>query len=166
MRIKKRHAIQLLFSGLPMFTALIGTGQELISPASGGGAVSNLYIDGSVGEPVVQTGTVGETTLTQGFQQPEIMVVGIAREGEPAGKMGVYPNPVRRELHIRPDVFGNDLTVTAQITDMNGKQIIDAEFDAVGTSLQLADLASAQYFLRIQSRDNSYTETFKIIKTN
>lgn len=140
--------------------------QQLISTASGGAVIGTVYMEGSVGESVIQTGTAGETTFTQGFHQPDITITGIDRLTEIPGEMLIYPNPVRTFLHIQPEGFPADSRFSGSLTDMTGKTLLDVEFDESGAQLQTGDLPAAQYFLRIQSKGTVYTELFKIIKTN
>lgn len=142
--------------------------QELISPAGETSTAAGSEVSWSVGELATETGTVGESTITQGYEQSKWTITVIPSgesEIEQLGKMSIYPNPTQGRLNITPDGFMDQL-FQLELWDMSGKKVQEAKFDQNGTQLETTDLSSAQYILIIRSTDNSYLEKFNVIKSN
>lgn len=78
---------------------------------------------------------------------------------EDVNKISVYPNPVRDFVTIKSE--GADLK-SAAIFDMNGRQVMQERMDGSQTELNLSDLNSGTYILRIETRAG--IESVRIIK--
>jgi hypothetical protein len=151
-------AISLTLVGLQAQESTITSGGE----ASGdGGTVS--YTLGQVAFST-HTGTTG--SVTEGVQQPyEIsVVIGVDNIGIDL-KISAYPNPVTDHLilTIADDTYVGNIRWIASLYDLKGsilkKQIIVSD----ETTIDMADLQPATYFLKVIS-ENEEVKTFKIIK--
>ena len=135
--------------------------------ASSGGYTQNggYSVSWTLGEPVIATAQNDSTTLTQGFQQPTYNVVAITTQTIEGFDVNVYPNPSSDFVIID---WTTDLQNMIYITlfDMAGKMISEQSFAATQDkiSLNMSELASAQYFLEVKVQNNSVTKIFRITK--
>lgn len=67
------------------------TQRQVVASSGGSGLVGNVFIQYTIGEPVVATFTGGTTMLTQGFQQPEYPP--LTPGADPIRNFILYPNP-------------------------------------------------------------------------
>ncbi|MEI8202352.1 MAG: T9SS type A sorting domain-containing protein [Bacteroidota bacterium] len=133
----------------------VGSGGE----SSGtGGKVS--YTIGQI-DYLTETSTGG--TITQGLQQPiEIYVyTGIEETGINLITT-VYPNPAIESVTLKVD-NGLLTNLSYQLFDIQGKLISKNIIANTETLIDLSQLASAKYFLKVTKNDKEL-KTFKIIK--
>ncbi len=145
-------------AGLQAQESLTSAGGE----ASGdGGTVS--YTLGQVSYSTY-TGTTG--SITEGVQQPyEISVVNGIEELGISLQITAYPNPVTDHLFLK---IADDTPVgtsrwTASLYDIKGSVIKQQIIVSHETTIDMTDLQSATYFLKVIN-DNKEVKTFKIIK--
>ncbi len=98
----KKSLLLLMLAALfgPALNGQIGLDPKVVSSAGGYHEAGNLSISWTLGELAVTTLTGGDMALTQGFQQPFDVGVGIVPD-RMNWNISVYPNPVRNELNIR-----------------------------------------------------------------
>jgi hypothetical protein len=111
------------------------------------------------GEAVVATLQDGQSMLTQGFQQPFTLTVGIQNQDE-MGAIKVYPNPVTDLLNI--DLSEEWSGSTIQLFDATAKLVFSSKNNAGLCKLQFAGLANGHYELRIIDRSQTDQFTRKI----
>jgi len=119
----------------------------------------------TLGEPIIATATNGNTTLTQGFQQPSYNVVAITNHAIEGFSVNVYPNPATDFIVI--DWTANDQDMLyIKLFDMAGKLITEQSYSATQdkVSMNMSKLASAQYMLEISDKKNSITKIYQIFK--
>ena len=119
----------------------------------------------TLGEPVVQTASNGGTTLTQGFQQPSYNVVSVTPGKIDGFEVNVYPNPASDFIVV--DWTANDKDMLyISLYDVAGKKISEQSYSAKQdkVSINLSQLASAQYLLEVKDKDNSITKVYQIFK--
>lgn len=127
---------------------------------------TNMSISWTLGELAVTTLQSDNMILTQGFQQPFNIGVGI-RQNEMNWTISVYPNPVEDELMIRFDIPlpGNYLI---EIQDVTGrvicqqvhKQVRPGETVILNTSRFLHGI----YFLKVISPDKEQVQVTSLRK--
>ncbi len=149
---------------------LLGVGQKGLQaqqtiPATGGNASgSGGSASYTVGQITYTTNTGTNGSVAQGVQQPyEISVVnGIAEAKDIVLQCSVYPNPVTDIIKLN---IGNLSTsnMNYQLFDNNGKLLESKKIANTETSINMHNLATATYFIRINDKDNAI-KTFKIIK--
>lgn len=155
---------------IAIFPALIYA-QVSLSPSvisSGGGYFenTNMSISWTIGELAVITLEGENMILTQGFQQPFNIGVGI-RQDELSWNISVYPNPVGDELRILFDVPSpGDYLI--EIQDVTGrvinqevhKQVRPGELVILNTSRIIHGI----YFLKVISLDKEQVQVTSVRK--
>jgi hypothetical protein len=115
--------------------------------SAGGTDINSGEIKGSftLGEPVVLTSSSGDITLTQGFQQAMLFVVGL--RDIVSNQWTVFPNPVENELFIsfpEPTLLNK-----AELIAMNGSQLRLWRFEGhTPPSLSFQTILPGTYILR------------------
>ncbi len=147
-----------LFTLIFILSSLLIQGQVQIERqviGSGGKHVkiADLQISFNIGEPQVKTIKGNNITLTQGFEQGEMRVLGIEPlEGEM--KVSAFPNPSRGNLKLELEAAIPG-SYRIEVFDVNGKRVLDPEelmiTRKVSTSLDLRPLAAGTYIIRIES---------------
>ena len=155
----KLSAIPLLVLGLTSVQAqeaILATGGE----ASGSGGSASY----SVGQVVYTTNTGTNGSVAQGVQQPyEISVVaGIEQARDIKLECTAYPNPTTDYLILKVENNDNE-NLSYQLYNINGKLIENKKLTSSETTISIANLNSATYFLKV-SDNNKELKTFKIIK--
>ena len=136
--------------------------QEVISPAGDYFENHTGSLSWTLGEISIETFTAGETILTQGFQQPEIMV-GTFYENIGANfQMTIFPNPTKAFLTVYTD-FEQAQNLEYRIFDMMGRLIASNRLVGEHTRIAFNDYHPGYYFLSIHT-DELLLKVFKIIK--
>jgi hypothetical protein len=131
------------------------------SEATGSGGTVNY----SVGQIVFTTNTGSNGSVGQGVQYPiELLTLGIEEDIQLIASAIAFPNPTTNSVQLRLnlDEF-NDLSF--QLLDVTGKLIQDKKIEDISTQINMLDLPTAVYFLKIM-RFNTNLKTFRILKTN
>ncbi len=123
-----------------------------------GGSVSY-----SVGQVAYTTQTGSTGSITQGVQQAfEIYTLGVNDFPEIKLSMSVYPNPTISTITLKvEDLSLNDLNM--ELFDIHGKKIQTEKIQNTNTIIELENLPSSIYILKVES-GNKTIKTFKIIK--
>ncbi len=136
--------------------------------SSGGSYYSagGYTLSATVGEIAVTTLKAATLTLTQGFQQPYDIGVGIKETGLD-WSITAYPNPVSQFLNIRFDVT-EPLDLNVEIMDIAGrKQMIRELYYVTRGDIETFDLSGLTrgvYLVRIFTPDRRVQKTYKIQK--
>jgi len=149
---------------------LIGLGlhglkaQESINPAGGDATGSGGSMSYSVGQIFTEyqfSGTDG--SVSQGVQQPiELLTLGLEEDLLLIASAKVFPNPTADKIQLRLELEDiNNLSY--QIYDINGKLLQSEKILQFTTEIQLSQLPTSVYFLKI-IRNNNLLKTFRILK--
>jgi len=114
-----------------------------------------------MGEPISETVTDGNDTLTQGFQQGAYSIVSVSEVDAPDVNITVYPNPFVSTLNIKSD--GND-PIRIEAIDLQGNVISDQSFENGQGQMDLGNLPEAIYLLRVYDNNGKQLKVFKIQK--
>lgn len=134
-----------------------------------GGTLSLSY---TVGEPAVTTllSINGTLILTQGFQQPEILPVGIDDPYELLVDYSIFPNPTTEVLNVK---LSADIPVDLKlaVVDVRGRStgLTIQEIRVVGektTIFNLGTLADGFYFLNVLTNSGELVQSFKVQKVH
>lgn len=114
---------------LPIFCLIAGTAfSQAVFPqniGSGGGFAQNstVFLNYSIGQPVISTLIAGSNILTQGYQQPDIYVVNSLHHTPYKDfNIMIYPNPTANALHI--DILeAGEGQVQYAVLDMLGREL-------------------------------------------
>lgn len=137
--------------------------------SAGGFEVENGYsLSFTVGEPVVETAISGTLVLTQGFQQPDDISVGINDVAKIKMDYLIFPNPTIDQLTVQ---LTSDKVVEVYISlhDMLGRKFdqLDRKVLVDGVAQQQYDLsilAAANYMLVLTDKEGNQLGQFKIQK--
>ena len=160
----KLSAILLLSIGLTELRA-----QEAIPTAGGNATGAGGSVSYSVGQVVYAGSTGTNGSVSAGVQQPyEISVVtGLNIDNSISIDCSVYPNPTSDFLILR--IEGNTQSqYTAFLYNTVGLLLKSIKIEAGETSIDMSNLVTATYFLKIVNIENSSStqviKTFKIVK--
>ena len=126
-------------------------------------------LSSTVGEAAIVTLQSTGNFLTQGFQQPQTLSVGVYSPKNSNDVVTVFPNPAINFTLI--DVISESSgTANFQLFDIQGKIIQNGSFDVIGGAqnqhrVLLNNLASGMYLISVTS-PSATTKNFKIQKTN
>lgn len=159
------HSPRILF--IILFLVLIGlTGfaQQSILSSTGNISGTGGSVSYSIGQVAFSQHTWITGVVTEGVQQPyEIQIMeGIDQEQGIHLNCILYPNPADAYIKLRIENIQSGI-LTYQLINMEGLILKNDRIENIETNIQMADLASATYFLTVSERDKSI-KTFKIIK--
>ncbi|MFT4522527.1 MAG: hypothetical protein ACI8ZN_001477 [Bacteroidia bacterium] len=136
-------------SSMLMLFALISNGQTLTqnvlsgSGSSGSGSWGSLAY--TFGEVVGSTGTVGNTTFTQGFHQPQVVSnIGVVNYNLNASIV-FYPNPTDGLLNLSTSLKEGRISVYDEI----GQLVFEA--DELPEQLDLGSFQTGIYHINLSS---------------
>lgn len=155
-----------------LFTAFASLqGQVSLTPSvvsSGGGYFEseNMSISWTLGELAVTTLISGDLVLTQGFQQPFVLDVGISPETMNWG-ISVYPNPVGEQLRIQFDIQDpGDFLIEVQ--DVTGRLVGQQQYRKVEPGdillLNTSSYTAGVYFLKVMTGDRQQVKVTSLRK--
>ena len=142
-----------------LLTSLSVTAQEVI--ATQGDSYSNTSgsIDFTVGEVVINTGTDGSNSITQGFHQSNWKFVGV-EDHAPNYEVSIFPNPTAEVLNIKTSKFEN---VKYTLYDTQGKLVLQDKLSAEQTTIQVTKIAAGSYSL-VLNTGKQILKTYRLIK--
>lgn len=131
--------------------------QELVSTAGGVQESENARLSYSVGEPVTETIT-GAATLTQGFQQAELLSTEVPEIFNDLN-FALYPNPCSNELFLKTTEPGR---YEIEIVDLSGRMVLNQQSEFTSLSvLNVALLNNGMYVLHIRDVQD---ETLQVMR--
>ena len=142
-----------------VLTTLSVTAQEVV--ATQGDSYSNTSgsIDFTVGEVVINTGTDGSNSITQGFHQSNWKFVGV-EDHAPNYEVSIFPNPTEEVLNIKTSKFEN---VKYTLYDTQGKLVLHGKLSAEQTTIQVRKMAAGSYSL-VLNTGKQILKTYRLIK--
>ncbi len=151
-----------------LFAAIIfaqSTIPQVISSLGNFSDNGNFSLSATVGETITSTLNAGNTTLTQGFQQPEYEIINSVIESE--GKLlqiKVYPNPT--ESNITVNILSDEQDVAQLIViDVLGKVLFQQALSFNKDNIvNLNHLASGQYAIKITDTKGVLLSTHQVQK--
>ena len=75
-------------------------GQEVVGTSGGTDSTLNSQVTWSLGEAVIETGTVGTTDYTQGYVQPIFIIVSVEEVNSSNIFLNLFPNPATQEFNL------------------------------------------------------------------
>ena len=155
--------------GIPFSLLLLASGTcfgqstspQVFSTSGGEGTSGTSRLTWTIGEPMIETISSGGPTLTQGFQQPWADIhTDVPLATEPGSGIAVYPNPTRHFVHV---VYAEaPLGDRYELRNALGQLLMQDRVQGSTTDLDMTDLASGSYYLRLLNDQNSTKKTFTI----
>jgi hypothetical protein len=137
--------------------------QQATTSSGGNGIGVGGSTNYSIGQVAYMTQTGSTGSISQGVQQAyEIFTLGVNNFPEIKLSMSVYPNPTISNITLKvEDLSLNDLKI--ELFDTNGRQIQSRKVQSTNIFIDLENLPSSTYILKVES-ENKTIKTFKIIK--
>lgn len=158
----------LLFNkiNISILIILLSTGgilaQESINTAGGDAAGAGGSMSLSIGQTFVDFQSNGNS-VSQGVQQPiELLSLGLKDDLILIASAKVFPNPTANKIQLKLELEAID-NLFYHIYDIKGKLLQSKEILEFTTEVQLSQLPTSVYFLKI-IRNNNFLKTFKILK--
>jgi len=143
-----------------------GSGNGTLKPdvvTTTGGFYSNSAgsISWTMGEPISETVTDGNDTLTEGFQQGAYSIVSVSEVDAPDVNITVYPNPFTTTLNIKCE---SSDPIRVEAIDLQGNVISTQSFENGHGQMDFSSLPEAIYLLRVYDNNGKQLKVFKIQK--
>lgn len=142
-----------------LLTTLIsfsGYTQSISSSMIGTASLQSTELTYTTGESRVGLLENSGTVLTDGFNQPDL-VISKLDSGLEQFKVSIFPNPTSDYIQIDTE----EKNLQFSLTDINGKTV--AKFNRQNNKMELRMLPSGTYILTISNNQNR-TSKFKIVK--
>lgn len=136
--------------------------QEVVSTAGETKKISGYEISWTIGEPVIQTLSSGNSIITQGFHQTKLIITKISVAENFKSLVSVYPNPTKRVAILEFKEIPEKKSF--KVFDLSGKILLSKKINAKITPVDLSKFATGSYLLQIMNDNNQSMETFKIVK--
>jgi len=137
---------------------------QVVSSSGGSGQNAQGSLAWTIGEPVTATVSDGTSTLTQGFQQPTLLIATAQNENNAAVHLLVYPNPTADFVTLKFDA-STASQYNFKIFDVTGKLVNEGKATSANPNISFLGLASGQYTVSLLS-PNLKTQNISIIKQN
>ena len=131
----------------------------VLSSAGGSGQSGGNGVEWTLGELSVTTLTDGDQIMTQGFHQPQLIIVAnedLAVEID----FNVYPNPTQDRLILNNK---GDVAFSFVIHDIKGALALSGDIPVGQTELDVSRLSSGHYQLSVLL-DKSFIQSYSIEK--
>ena len=115
----------------------------------------------TIGEPLTATLVGTSTTLTQGFHQSRLTIVGID-ETAFEGNIKLFPNPTDRMLVIELEDINTPLS--AYLYDMHGRLLLSAAPFSTRAEMSVEQLAAGTYLVVLETSERQVISRSKIVK--
>jgi hypothetical protein len=137
---------------------------EVFSSSGGSGQNAQGSLAWTIGEPVTATVSDGTSTLTQGFQQPTLLIATAQNENIDAQNLIVYPNPTADFITLKFD-HSKEAQYNFRVYDSTGKLVNEGKATTANPNISFQGYASGQYSISLQSPSLKQQST-SIIKQN
>lgn len=166
--MKKLFALGFTILGMGIASQAQSLERQVIGSAGGYEEEAGYSLSFTVGEPVVETAISGSLVLTQGFQQPDNISVGINDVVKVKMDYLIFPNPTIDKLTVQLTA-DHSVEVTISLHDMLGRKFdqLDRKVLVDGVTQQqydLSSLAAANYMLVLTDKAGNQLGQFKIQK--
>jgi hypothetical protein len=118
-------------------------------------------LDFTIGEVATSSLTSGSDALTQGFHQPNIVIVGVEQFVD-VYTINLYPNPVQQFVTIETN---SEEELQAKMYNAHGQLVIDNKVFTQKAVLNLDAIADGPYFLHVTRLNGEPVKNFSLIKT-
>lgn len=156
-----------LFWFVGVLVPLVGATQVVSSNvvSSAGDNYQNNYatMQVTIGEIITETISENGVTMTQGFQQTDIIVKPEIVDEQSISIVNVYPNPAVHSIKI--DFGGNPFDdCVFELLNNKGQRLMSASIRENITEIPLSQFVAGIYHLRVHSTKSNYKQSFTIEK--
>jgi hypothetical protein len=136
---------------------------QVISTAGGVAENSNGSVSWTMGETVVGSFEGTNATITQGFQQGNLVVsTGVKTPPDLEIQTRVYPNPVEDRLNVNIK-NGENIELNYSLYNLEGKLLKNGLVESPSFSINLGEYPVGQYILKVKTEDE-LINSFNIVK--
>ena len=143
---------------------------SLLSTAGDYFETETITMSWSLGEIVTETFTSSNFTLTQGFQQSKLTIIGIDEsKTEQTNGIIIYPNPSNGIVNLVIDnaiMNSNSLPNRYLIYDIQGKLLLNEPLLESKTVIDLQLFMGSIFYLKVLNTETLWFQTFVIQKQN
>ena len=127
---------------------------------------TDLTLDWSLGEVIIQTLEDPSVILSQGFHQPSYNLVSTKPIPEEIGSLIVYPNPFYEKISLKMSYSKSEKGII-ELYDLNGKKIWEKPFQGTEVVEKYAtgSLVPGSYLLTVILSDYSSSHAYQLLKT-
>lgn len=129
-----------------------------------------IIASSNVGETVISTFSQSTLIVTQGFEQPDtMMIIGINSLDDSIVNISAYPNPITNQV-ILAFSLNQEMEIGIDIYNELGQQMrnhlqLNIQ-DNYSQEINFADFALGNYIIIVKSNDGKLYRSFKVQKTN
>lgn len=136
---------------------------DLLTVAGGYQTNASCSLCWTIGEPFIETGASANDYLTQGFQQPETIIINNAdnTSANSAETITAYPNPVSSVVYLKST---SDAPIAIEVRGLSGQLFLKKGLTGSINELNLGSLADGIYFLKVYTSNSKLLETIKLDK--
>lgn len=162
--MKQLIAIFFLIISINAFSQSISP--ELITTSGDNFKNSNVELDWSIGEIMIETYSNTENSLTQGFHQSKYDVTTSVDEISGIDfKIKIFPNPTSDLINLQ--IVGNiNQNLTYELIDLQGKVLIKNSVNKTKKQINMSRFSQNMYLLKITTENGKQVSIFKIQKIN
>jgi hypothetical protein len=135
---------------------------QVIASSGGSYETSTVQLSWTLGELATESFTSGSTMLTQGFQQPEITVETGYSDPEIQLSVNVYPVPAKSYLTVEFNEVWQGMMVN--LYNLQGIKILSTPVINQKMEINLHELPSAGYILKVITAENKMIKSYTVIK--
>ena len=153
----------IILSLMACFSYAQNISRQVISAQGSFDSNENMSLEWTLGDSFTETIVTEKQIFTQGFNQSFFLAIEESAKNELS--ILVFPNPVNSLLNIKvkPD-FGSQINMT--LHDINGRFIKQSSQHVknLKMTMNVSNLQSGIYILKIFNADSTLVETHKIVK--
>lgn len=149
--------LKLLLIGLIGIMSLAGYSQQVVTTSGDFFATSDVQVSWTLGEIMTATFSDTDVQLTQGEQQ-SLFIYASVNENDNLPDISVYPNPFINAFTIQSSGEPHRYVIHSA----TGQEILSGTIQSSQDLVDLGEIASGIYYIRIYSDTNE--KTFKLIK--
>jgi hypothetical protein len=128
---------------------------------------NGVALSHSLGETVVATAQSGTSLLTQGFQQPDFLPLGLPAANASVPAIEVFPNPARGECWISLHGNGAPIAAVLWVNDALGRTLappvrLQLSSGTLSHRLDVSGWSAGTYFVSIRSVDGAVLQTARL----
>jgi len=150
---------KIILSALLLFSSFISA-QEVIATQGDYFSNANGSISYTIGEIVIETIISGSNSLTQGFHQTNLTVLGVG-DFENNYQVVIFPNPVSTILQLDID---NSSELNYKIFDLQGRLLSAKNIENKLSNINMSNYSKGLYLLALYNESNQKLKTYRIIK--
>lgn len=131
----------------------------VLASSGGEGENGSNSVEWTLGEMSIMTLSQGQNSLTQGFHQPNLLIVNVGDQADLG--LEIYPNPTQDRLIFN---YAGSESLQFHLLDINGRTVTQGDIAPGQTEVGVERIPSGHYIINVLSTDN-LIHSYKIEKT-